>query len=412
MFDRPVQTHMPSVAQLVISIIGLFSSILTMFALGLLIVVNGSMLEVSMPETQQMLFLIWISGAISLLTLPSLVLSIRRLARKSLPQTNSRKLYVIANLLAPAIVFLIYFGNKAIVSQSLPAVKAILTVILVTVPLWWFVELGRHHLNSGSPQRQWGLVNFGVYITLPIVIFVELVLIAIGIGIGIAWLMQQPEFTPLWMQMQTELRINPQEFPNILAHLEPLLQKPGVIAAGFFGVAILIPLVEELFKPLALWFFMKRNWSPAEGFTAGLLSGAAFAMVESLTSLSAVPNEAWLVTIIGRVGTGLLHILTTGLIGWALTASWRDGRYLRVGMVYLASVTIHGVWNFFALLFGLGPNLNIPTIPSFATLSIASPWILVVIALWMITILFAMNRKLRIESIPPVFHALPFETIE
>jgi len=37
-----------------------------------------------------------------------------------------------------------------------------------------------------------------------------------------------------------------------------------------------IPLVEEMLKPLAVWFLVSWRLSPSEGFTAGLISGLAF----------------------------------------------------------------------------------------------------------------------------------------
>lgn len=412
MLDHPVQNHLPSVAQLVISIAGLVFSIFSLLAIAALISVTGSAPNSTILEIQSLETLIWISGALALITLPSLIFSVRRLTHKSIPQKSPRGLFMASSLSLVALVPLTFLGSYLSSNQFPSAVKGVLTILSVAIPLWWIVELGRAQLQTGSPQRQWGLVNFGVFVTLPFVIFIEFILVAIGIGFAIMWLVQQPEFTPMFMQLQTQLKISPNEFPRILEQLKPILQKPGVIAAGFFGVSVLIPMMEELFKPLALWFFIKHNWSPAEGFTAGLLSGAAFALVESLTSLSAVPNEAWTVTVIGRVGTGLLHILTAGLTGWALTASWRDGKYQRIGFIFLASVGIHGLWNFFALLSGFGPSLNEQNTSYFESLTLISPWVMAVITVWMLTLLFAMNRKLRALPIPSEIPALPCETIE
>jgi hypothetical protein len=409
MLSRPIQTHMPSVAQLLISIFGLASTVILMVATGLLIALNGKM---TTQETQQLSAFAWISVFISLLALPSLILSIRRLSRKTLPQSNPKRLLSIAGVLLIPLSIIAFLWSKSTSNQTSSFVSIILTVFLVMVPLWWLVEFGRNQLNPGSPQRQWGLVSFGIFVTLPIVILFEIVAIAFGIGLGIAWFTQQPEFTPILMQVQTQMRIAPQELPNITEQLIPLLQKPGVIVAGFFLISILIPLIEELLKPLAIWFFMKRNWSPVDGFTAGLLCGATFALVESIMALVAVPNDVWFMTMIARVGTGLLHTLTTGLTGWALTSTWRDGKYLRIGLIYLTSVTIHGVWNFLALLMGLGTNLDFLTLPSLKSITSASPWILITITIFMITLLFAMNRKLREEQVPPGIPSLTAETIE
>jgi hypothetical protein len=45
------------------------------------------------------------------------------------------------------------------------------------------------------------------------------------------------------------------------------------------------------------------------------------------------------------MGTSLIHILTTGLMGWALVLAWREQRYLRLMATYFLAVAIHGAWN-------------------------------------------------------------------
>jgi hypothetical protein len=408
----PTRGNIPSIAQLILSLVGFCLSIL--FALGLMLMqrANDNLNQVTILQSQQMSYLTWVCLVIAAIAIPSLVLSIRRLTGKAVPEKTNQHRFAFAcgslALLGP----LAYLGSKASELNVAPWIIALVTVLVVSIPLVWFVEFGVNRLPSGSAQRQWGLINFGVFFTLPLVIMVELVMLIAAFAIGFVWLVQQPEFAPLLVRFQGSAVINPQEIPGLLNELEPLIQKPGVIAAAFLGISLFIPLIEELLKPLALWFFMKRGWSPAEGFTAGLLCGAVFAFVESLTSLGSITGAAWLPTVFGRVGTGLLHVFTSGLIGWALTSAWRDSNYWRLGLVYLASVSIHGIWNFFALLYGISPLLNMKTLPSIIGFSSAAPWILVVIAVWMVTMLYAMNRKLRSDNIPQIIPPIPVETLE
>jgi hypothetical protein len=49
------------------------------------------------------------------------------------------------------------------------------------------------------------------------------------------------------------------------------------------------------------------------------------------------------------MGTAVIHILNTGMVGWALVLAWREGRYLRLGITYLGAVLVHALWNSLAL---------------------------------------------------------------
>lgn len=417
--DQSIKTHIPSIAQLIISVVGLVTTILSLLLLLVMARFSSSMESLAIPANQQIHVLIWTGVLVSMVALPSLVLSIQRLSRKPMKTTRPRGLFLAASILCAVMIPSIYlvYKNPDILSST--PIMIILTVLAIAVPVWWFVELGQHRLAAGSPQRQWGLVNFAVFVNLPLVILVELILLAVVFIVAGVWLSQQLEFKSILMTLQTQLMLNPEDMTGILEQLKPLVEKPGVWVVGFFLVVLVIPLVEELLKPLALWFFIKHEWSPSEGFTAGLICGASFALVESVTSLASVTQETWVATLIGRVGTGLLHTLTAGLTGWALTSSWRDGKYKRVGITYLVSVSIHAAWNFFALLYGLGSNLEIFENSSLSGLVSVSPWVLGSLFAVMLVILFLMNQKIRKSaippsippSLPPLIPALPVETI-
>jgi RsiW-degrading membrane proteinase PrsW (M82 family) len=103
-------------------------------------------------------------------------------------------------------------------------------------------------------------------------------------------------------------------------------------------------MLEEALKPIGVWFLVKRHLTPAEGFSAGLLSGAGFALVESLGYTSS-GGQAWLSTVLLRTPTALMHITACGLTGWGIAKaiSLRQSRWLFTG--YGSAVAIHGLWN-------------------------------------------------------------------
>jgi hypothetical protein len=202
--------------------------------------------------------------------------------------------------------------------------------------------------------------------------------------------------------------LNPQQMQLIVSQFEPLLQTPVVITAALVAFALVIPMAEELLKPLVLWFFIKRKWTPTEGFIAGMLCGGVFALVESLTALAAATSGDWLALAGARVGTALLHIVTAGLSGWALTSSWSDGKYIRIGLVNLLVVILHGAWNFFALLVGVGPLLDPAIFSSIISVGKFAPWIMVGLVVLLFLLLINMNLRLRCQSaVSPVPPQLP-----
>lgn len=173
------------------------------------------------------------------------------------------------------------------------------------------------------------------------------------------------------------------------------LEKPGVIAAGLLILSVLTPLIEEFLKPLALWFIPGRRLSEAEGFTLGLVAGGIFALFETLGSLSGLTarSDLWLTLVLVRVGTGLLHITCSGLVGWGLAGAWSRARYLHLAGLYLLAVFIHGTWNLFAQLLTLGGLL--PDTSPVSVIGRAAPYIMVVMAGLIFFLLLRINAHLN-----------------
>jgi hypothetical protein len=160
-------------------------------------------------------------------------------------------------------------------------------------------------------------------------------------------------------------------------------------------------MIEEGFKPLGVWLIAGKKLTPTQGFAAGLLSGATFGLLESLSLMSMVSGSTWLVTAVARIGTGLLHTLTAGLSGWALAKTLQDQKYIRLALTYTGVVLLHGSWNLFAVLMGIG-KVAIPIKYDFINrLMDFSPWALSILVGLMFAALILMNARLRKQSNPP-----------
>jgi len=392
--------HLPSLGQLLYSGTGLATS-LSVAAAAL----AGALMLISLrsdPSGQQasvMLGTFWTSLLVAVLMLPSGGYALLRLLGRPLPAwrlPNRHWLTTIGLVLWPLAVAL-----GAVLSQQdtlallfLPPLQ----VVVVGLPIWWLVEIGRARLPHGSPQRGWGL--FGVSLTLTpfALILAEVGLIAVGIVVWAVWLSAHPEALNALSDLSSVLsseRIDPEYIRAVLA---PYLRQPGVVFAGLAFMAGLVPVVEELLKPLALWFLLPRRLTPAEGFTGGLLCGAGFALIESLGMFGSVSRESWALIVIARFGTGLLHTLTAGLVGWGLASAWSEGRYLRLGLIYLCSVAFHCMWNLLSMANAFGAFLtenDTGWLYGVWTLGQASVVALVVLALILLAALLGGNHFLR-----------------
>jgi hypothetical protein len=398
--EAPARTsNAPSILQLVLGILSLGLALLSTLGLALLAAASQQM-DGSMVRTVR--YTAWISLMLAALTVPSIIFAIRRLSHRE-EKTQTAPTFLIASLLMISLIPLGWLATRPAFEQIPAALWACFNLLFVAVPAWWFIELGNLGLLRFSRQRKWGLLNFSVFVSMPVSILVEVIGLLIGAALLIAWLLQDPRYAALANQAQNLMYVNPESFPLILDQLQPLMQNPGVIAAAMVAIAVAVPLIEELLKPLALWFFVKKHWSPREGFIAGLLCGAAFAVVESLTALASSGTSS-MALVVARSGTGLLHITTAGLFGWALTSSWRDGKALRAGGVYLLNVLMHGMWNFLAVSTGIGALAGESSPAFFASLAPIAPWIMGGLVLLFLALIVLMNRHLKLTdtaALPP-----------
>ena len=412
----PRTTHTPSIWQLVLGVISLSLALITVIALGVVILANQLAGQGAPIDLQPVNYLAWITLAVGFSGIPSIVYSIKRLSKGHAVAGSNPRLLLPASIALLLLAPLAWLTTLPFMAAPPALIKAVVNILFVGIPAWWIVELGHRGLPRVTRQKQWGLINFGFFVTMPVVILVEIILLGAGVAILTGWLAQQPEFAPLLDQVKNLLILNPQRMDLLADQLQPLLKSPVVIGSILFAFSLLVPMVEELLKPLALWIFIKHRWSPAEGFIAGMLSGAAFAFVESITSLAAASSADWLTLAGGRAAAALLHITTAGFTGWALTSSWIDGKYARIALTYAGVVLVHGAWNFLAVTVGLSVIPDSTGLTPILPQSNAAPWVMTALAVGLIVLLFIMNANLKktygLSSLPPqIPPSLPQDTL-
>jgi RsiW-degrading membrane proteinase PrsW (M82 family) len=224
------------------------------------------------------------------------------------------------------------------------------------------------------------------------IVEISILVAAVSIGMVVA------SFHPGWMQWMEALgrRLSYVSSPEVVIRiLAPYLLQPGIAYLFFISLAVVVPLIEEILKPSGVWLLAARKMTPTEGFALGALSGAGYALIESL--MIAIFPEQWLVAVLARIGTGLLHLVTTGMMGWALVLAWEKRAYIRLGITYLSVVLLHSLWN--------SLSISSSTLPLLASYVDQAQWAeklgeiapiglgLLALGLWLL--LNAANRKLQ-----------------
>jgi hypothetical protein len=221
-------------------------------------------------------------------------------------------------------------------------------IIAVGLPILWFLYLGVRGLPLGSKQRQWGVFASGLVLGPFLIMLAEFILLGVVILAGVIFLINQPEMiNELLTNIGT--MVNSGADPDqIVSELGPYIVNPKILFLVFLFAALIVPLVEEALKPIGVWLLINRSITPAEGFAAGVISGAGYAFFESVALTSTA--EEWTLVVVARIGTAVIHMFTAGLMGWAMAFSWRHGNYIRLGLTYLGVVCLHGLWNGLTLL--------------------------------------------------------------
>ncbi|MFQ5616280.1 MAG: PrsW family glutamic-type intramembrane protease, partial [Anaerolineales bacterium] len=344
--NQPI--HWPSVLQFGLSAL---AALLLWGSAGLMLLLGmGQLLRAgSLQDADPSSFLMAAGfGLLGNLFAPSAWYSLARLVQRPvhIPPWTAWRNFGKAIWLMP-LVFLL--GRFAAITPALTWLALpILHVLAIGVPVLWFLSLGGRGLKSASPQSAWGVFGAGLALGPFIIVIAELLLGLIALVIILFVLADQPGFRAE-LQRIVALLNRPSPDPRVLLpFLEAHFIQPSVILIGLLFTAGVVPVLEEFFKPIGLIFLSKRALTPARGFLAGMLSGAAFALFESL--FQAVPGEGWVILVTGRMGTSLVHIFNSGLVGWGFALARSERRYLSLLLHYLIAVTIHALWNGMAVL--------------------------------------------------------------
>lgn len=394
--------HLPSLGMLIISGLGIVFSLtaaVVLFLIGIYTLISERS-DIGMPLS--FIALSWISGLIALLALPSAIMSLLRLIGKPfqglvLPRfINSNFALIIWPI---TIISGAFITNQTSLSWLvLPPIQ----ILAIGIPIWWLVSFVGKGIQPLSGQSQWSLFGFSMLVNNPLIIMIELIML-LFLGIAAAILVyQQPGIAEQLSITAQRLSVSNLDEESIQRVVSDIMKNPFVVFSIFAVICGIGPLIEELLKTLGVWFLVRKNLSPAQGLLTGAICGAAFALLESL-GVTARPFDSltWLVVILGRTGTGIMHILTGSLVGWGIASSVHNKKGLHIVFAFLVSVTLHGLWNLFSGLSGIGPFLdNSNKSGNFIQILVRiSPYVLGLLMVVYLFLISAANRRLNRSTI-------------
>lgn len=343
------KSHLPSLLSALLFTVGA----LTFFSVGLLIGVTslGTVLAGDGIGAQQTIIMT-VSVFQAMILTGAAFVSIQRFRQNSFAEQDSSftvsAWQVVISLLLTSIALIA--GYWIVQSQIVDwLLLPILTVPAVVLPLFVLLGLGVRGIPLGTRWQSWN--TFGLAMTLApfILVFLELFALVFILVIVVAVLMSQPGFETTILQLATQIESLDPQSKAAQDLIAPYLLQPGVIVVALLYFAMIVPMLEELLKPLGVWFFAGRLNSPAQGFALGALSGSAYGLIETL-GVSAQTAD-WSTLLLSRIGTGALHITASALMGAAIVYAVRERRYLRLLFTYALSVSLHGLWNTLAIFF-------------------------------------------------------------
>ena len=269
-------------------------------------------------------------------------------------------------------------------------------------PIYLVIRIAVNRIPLGSSQRAWGVFGVGMTVGPFLAIIAELSVVVFVLVIVGAYMGLNPEIAFDLQRLAAQIDRAP-DMESLLTLVGPYINNPLALIGALALLSVFVPIIEETFKSLGVWLVVDRLSSPAQGFAMGVLSGAGFALAESLFA-SITPDSAWVMTLSMRAVSGSMHMLVTGLVGWGIAYARLEKRYLRLVSMMLLAIFLHGTWNSGAVLTVAGGLRFMLAATDFdvmgGILMLSGIGLLFVLIAGVIVTLFIINAKLRPRTQP------------
>lgn len=277
------------------------------------------------------------------------------------------------------------------------AYAPLLHFLAVALPLYLLARVALARISLGSALRAWGVLGSGMSLSLAAALTLEVMVLAGFLLVLGVYLALNPEQVDAIERLAGQVQDAP-DLESLLYAVAPLLDNPLTLLAALLFLSGFVPLIEEAAKSLGVWLVVERLSSPAQGFAMGVLSGAGFALIESLSAVMA-PDDNWAIAFAARSFSGLMHVLACGLTGLGIAYARLERRYARMVGLFVLGSLVHSFWNAGAVLTVAGslrvtladPELDLPGV----LLGLVGIAIIFVMAAAMAVGLIVLNVRLR-----------------
>jgi len=327
----------------------LFTLLGTSGAAGLaLIFLSLAIVNQIMGEMPGQDSLIWAGlsfGFIASCGAPALVLAIRAFFRSNelrLPPISRAAFLILLLLPFPAgIAYLAY--EQGWLTLALGPIGHILAASLPVLIVAVVVLHSRPRINA---RKALGQFLIGLW-AMPPVIFILEMLALLPIGAILIVFASMTEAGGQILEFFSNPDTSPQGFETAI---ESIIFEPWLILVALGYMALLVPLIEEAIKTMAIWPWL-RTVTPAQAFVSGALSGAGYGLFEAFFLVQ--PGQEWLLAMVGRAGATIMHAFTAGISCWGIAQWSANKRPWYTLLAYTVAVGLHGMWNASAILMGL-----------------------------------------------------------
>jgi len=247
-------------------------------------------------------------------------------------------------LLAVLYVLALALGQALLSMSPLPVFAfPVFHVAATVIPALIIVALIGHALRGVSTWRDLVLqATGGALLATPLAFIMEAAAILLIATAAIVGLARQQGGLDLLVAIATQLQ-DPAWLQDPRA-LGSVMLKPAVIATALAIIAGIVPTIEEAVKTIGVGIAAYRRPSLPQAVLWGIAAGAGFAIAEGLLNAT-VDLTGWLIVVVLRVGTTLLHCTTGAVMGLAWHQGLALGRRSRAVALYLLSIAVHGLWN-------------------------------------------------------------------
>ena len=173
-------------------------------------------------------------------------------------------------------------------------------------------------------------------------------------------------------------------------------------------VAVIVPIIEECVKPLAVELMIGRLGSAAEAFTLGFACGIGFDLIETSGYISLSDSRPWTNIALERSTAGLLHGFGAGMVAlgcYYLAHRNSINHRILIGLGCIAyAIVQHAIWNaaFLSALLPapIGPFLEKGTISVGSYVMQGVVLVYIVESLLMFVFLLFVTARLRSQQVP------------